>query len=95
MPSVMADHDVEGQVKLVLQVLMSEDWLEFWLELSYEIESFERLGILPHTADMDLWRLCQARGIVLITGNRNSLSIIPRICRNRPDCRKSGRVPFF
>ena len=71
MPSVMADHDVEGQVNLLLRVLMSDDWREFWLELGYQIESFASLGIATSTADIDLWRLCQERDIVLITGNRN------------------------
>jgi hypothetical protein len=71
MPSVMADHDVEGQVRILLRVLMSDEWREFWLELGYQIESFESLGIAVNTADDDLWRLCQECDIVLITGNRN------------------------
>jgi hypothetical protein len=29
----MADHDVEGQVTLLLHMLMSDDWIELWLEL--------------------------------------------------------------
>jgi hypothetical protein len=71
MPSVMADHDVEGQVRILLRILMSDDWLEFWLELGYQIVSFASLGIATNIADIDLWRLCQERDIVLITGNRN------------------------
>ena len=31
----------------------------------------ESLGIATNTPDVHLWRLCQERGIVLITGNRN------------------------
>jgi hypothetical protein len=71
MPSVMADHDVEGQVRILLRVLMSDQWREFWLELGYQVDSFESLGIAVNTADDELWRLCQERDIVLITGNRN------------------------
>ena len=71
MPSVMADHDVEGQVKVLLRVLMSDVWRDFWIDLGYQIESFESLGIATNTADAQLWHLCQERGIVLITGNRN------------------------
>lgn len=71
MPSVMADHDVEGQVRILLRILMSEAWLEFWLELGYQIASFASLGIATNIADIALWRLCQERDIVLITGNRN------------------------
>lgn len=71
MPSVMADHNVEGQVRVMLRVLMSDAWRDFWLELGYRVESFESLGLAVNTADVDLWRLCQDRDIVLITGNRN------------------------
>ena len=70
MPSVMADHDVEGQFKVLLRVLMSDVWRDFWIDLGYQIESFENLGIATNTADVQLWRLCQERDIVLITGNR-------------------------
>jgi hypothetical protein len=71
MLSVMADHDVEGQVKILLRVLMSDVWRDFWIDLGYQIESFESLGIATNTPDVHLWRLCQERDIVLITGNRN------------------------
>lgn len=75
MPSVMADHDVEGQVKILLRVLMSDVWRDFWIDLGYQIESFESLGIATNTPDVHLWRLCQERDIVLITGNRNKEGI--------------------
>ena len=67
----MADHDVEGHLRALLRVLMSEEWRDFWVELGYSIESFESLGIASNTPDRQLWRLCQDRDIVLITGNRN------------------------
>ena len=69
MPSLMADHDVEGQFNLLLRLLMSDDWRDFWLHLGYDIDSFERLEIATDIADVDLWRLCQERDIILITGN--------------------------
>jgi hypothetical protein len=67
----MADHDVEGHVRALLRVLMSDEWCDFWVDLGYQIESFESLGIASNTPDLHLWRLCQEREIVLITGNRN------------------------
>lgn len=67
----MADHDVEGHVRALLQVLMSDEWRDFWVDLGYQVASFESLGIASNTADLHLWRLCQEREIVLITGNRN------------------------
>jgi len=71
MPSLMADHDVEGQFNLLLRLLVSDDWRDFWLHLGYDIDSFESLEIATDIADVDLWRLCQERDIILITGNRN------------------------
>lgn len=71
MPSIMADHDVEGHLRALLRVLMSDEWRGFWEELGYPIETFESLGIASNTPDRRLWCLCQERGIVLITGNRN------------------------
>lgn len=51
--------------------MMSGQWSDLWNELNYEVESFMGLGIPDATPDMDLWRLCQEREIILITGNRN------------------------
>ena len=67
----MADHDVEGHLRALLRVLMSDEWRDFWDELGCQIESFESLGIASNTPDRRLWRLCQDRDIILITGNRN------------------------
>ncbi len=72
MPTIMADHDVEGHLEVLLQVWLSPDWAEFWAEASCDIESFERLGIRDNASDAEVWQLCQERGIVLITGNRNA-----------------------
>jgi hypothetical protein len=67
----MADHDVEGHVQLLLRLLMSDEWHPLWTEMGYTVVSFDSLGIPANTPDVELWQLCQARQIVLITGNRN------------------------
>jgi hypothetical protein len=36
------------------------------------VETFDRLGLCPASTDEEIWRLCQQRQIVLITGNRNA-----------------------
>lgn len=71
MPAIMADHDIEGQVRLLLRILTSGEWGDFWNELDYQVESFDSLGIPYNTLDVELWHICQAQQIVLITGNRN------------------------
>jgi hypothetical protein len=71
MPAIMADHDVEGHVHVLLRLLLSDEWYPMWTALGYTVVSFESLGLPTTTPDVELWQLCQARQIVLITGNRN------------------------
>jgi hypothetical protein len=68
----MADHDVEGQVQVLLRLLTAAEWFDVWQELAIRLESFAHLGIPVDCSDVELWRLCQAEQILLITGNRNS-----------------------
>lgn len=77
MPTIMADHDVEGQLDVLLTIWLSPSWSELWSDVSCDVERFERLGIADDALDSDVWRVCQQRGIVLITGNRNAQAWIP------------------
>ncbi|MDH3601557.1 MAG: hypothetical protein OEU26_18245 [Candidatus Tectomicrobia bacterium] len=71
MPAIMADHDIEGQMQVLLRLLNSPEWRELWSELAIQVESFMSLGLPTNTPDVELWQVCQAQEIVLITGNRN------------------------
>ena len=71
MLAIMADHDIEGQMQLVLRLLTSTEWHTLWTELAVRIESFASLGLPANTSDAALWQLCQMQQIILITGNRN------------------------
>jgi len=72
MPTILADHDVEGHLRILIRIWSSPDWSELWAQTNCAFESFERLGLEPDTPDSDVWRLCQQRQIILITGNRNA-----------------------
>ena len=72
MPRIMADHNVEGHLQVLLTIWSSSAWGDVWREIGCDLESFERLGIAPDTSDTDLWEVCQAHEIVLLTGNRNA-----------------------
>jgi hypothetical protein len=74
MPSIMPDHNVEGHFRMLVDIWTSADWFDIWEEASVRTLSFERLGIAEDIADDVLWRLCQERDIVLLTGNRNALT---------------------
>jgi hypothetical protein len=69
---ILADHDVEGQVQVLVRICMSAEWAEIWEGLNCRVESFELLGLSPDTDDSKIWQLCQEMGIVLVTGNRNA-----------------------
>lgn len=71
MPAIMADHDIEGQMHVLLRLLISVEWHTLWTELAVCVESFASLGVPTNTPDASLWQLCQTRQIILITGNRN------------------------
>ena len=90
MPAIMADHDIEGHLQVLLRMLTSEVWGAIWNELGFHIESFESLRLPYNTPDSELWHLCQARQIVLLTANRNKAgpdaleSVIQQF--NEPSC---------
>ena len=72
MPKIMADHNVEGHLQVLIGIWSSPDWDDLWTGLSCEIESFERLAVATDVADIELWEVCQQNEIVLVTGNRNA-----------------------
>ncbi len=71
MPAIMADHDCEGQMQVLLRLLTSAAWHALWTELAVRVESFASLVVPTNSSDTALWRLCQTQQILLITGNRN------------------------
>jgi hypothetical protein len=69
---ILADHNVEGHVQVLVRICLSPEWADVWAALECQVDTFEGLD-LPHgMIDTELWQLCQHRGIVLITGNRNA-----------------------
>ena len=71
MPGLLADNNVEGQVKLLLQICQTSRWRELWDSLNLVVETFEDLGLSRDASDLVLWQTCQVHELVLITANRN------------------------
>ena len=71
MPSLLADGNVEGHLQALVYVLESPSWQELWAGLDVEIITFDQLNLSKDVSDVVLWRSCQRRDVVLITGNRN------------------------
>jgi hypothetical protein len=68
---IMADHDVQGQVFMILQVCRSEEWQPLWSSLDATLHTFASLGLSEDCSDLTLWQACQDHEVILITGNRN------------------------
>jgi hypothetical protein len=86
---ILADVNIEGHVRRLLQLLQEEPRREFWTYLNLLTPVFADLGLLPTDSDLVVWRRCQLEQLVLITTNRNqtgpdSLEAVIRTL-NRPD----------
>jgi Domain of unknown function (DUF5615) len=71
MAGIIADHNIEGHLVVLLRIWTSNAWGSLWESLALEVESFEQLGLPYDVSDRELWQVCQQHNIVLITANRN------------------------
>ena len=71
MPSILADGNIEGHLKALVYVLESPAWQDLWAAVDVEVMTFDQLGLHKDVSDLILWRSCQDRDVILITGNRN------------------------
>ena len=90
MRKIMSDNDVSGHFRRLSEICQSGDWIDVWEMLGCEVCTFADVGLSPDATDAEVWRICQARDVVLITGNRNaegpdSLEITIR-SQNAPQC---------
>src|SRR5437868_8392269 len=89
MRGLLADVNCEGQVQALKAVFVSKAWHEVWQHLNITVEDFPSVGLSRRTPDVEIWQLCQARQLLLITRNRNAQgvnsleAVIQRL--NRPD----------
>lgn len=71
MRAIMADNDIQGHMEVLMRLLLSDAWREFWIALNLSVPTFADLSLDASVSDATLWHLCQKEQIVLITGNRN------------------------
>jgi len=71
MPGLMADNNVEGHLKDLVELLIRGTWGWLWDLLKIHIETFETLGLARNSPDLIVWQTCQRCGVILFTGNRN------------------------
>jgi hypothetical protein len=71
MPNLLADHDIEGHVRRLIDYFEGSGWNEIWRDLGWSVIYFADLKLDPKTPDRDVWTKCQSEGLILLTGNRN------------------------
>jgi hypothetical protein len=89
MKGILTDINVQGQVRILMAILLGESWRDFWALVNLPLRTFRDLGLSPDASDAAVWQLCRQEQLVLITGNRNaegpdSLEATLR-ARNTPD----------
>jgi len=72
MNGLLADADIRGHFEALISICRSADWGEFWADLGVPVFAFEDVGLPANASDIDVWEVCQHRGLVLVTGNRNA-----------------------
>ena len=71
MKGLTADANVEGQVEYLVQRMQAPAWAEFWMALGLVLHRFENVGLSESSTDLEVWNVCQAEQLILITDNRN------------------------
>jgi hypothetical protein len=69
---VLSDNDVRGEVSVLRRILESDDWIDMSSRVDLHFVQLEDVGLAPDSPDREIWTTCQARGMVLVTGNRTS-----------------------
>jgi hypothetical protein len=66
--TILVDHDIEGQALTLWGTLAAAGWLTL---LPMQLATFAQVGLPADSNDRTVWRTAQARGMVLLTQNRN------------------------
>lgn len=67
MIALLADHNLEGNTRLLFATLHALGWVEL---LDLCLITFAEVGLLHDSPDRVVWRRVQEAGALLITGNR-------------------------
>ncbi len=65
--TVLVDHNLEGHAQLIGGVLIAEGWFEL---MPIRMLTFLDVDLPTDSDDRTVWRLAQAQGMLLLTGNR-------------------------
>ena len=94
MKGLVADANIQGQVEYLVQRMQADAWVDFWQALGLVFHRFEDVGLPTSSTDLEVWNVCQAEQLILITDNRNldsENSLEATIRRNNTP----GSLPVF
>ncbi|MBI3796131.1 MAG: ACP S-malonyltransferase [Deltaproteobacteria bacterium] len=66
--TVLVDHNLKGQALVLWGTLAAEGWLGLF---PLRLVAFEEVGLPINSNDRAVWRFAQAKGMILLTGNRS------------------------
>ncbi len=66
--TVLIDHNIEWQAKLLWNTLRSEGWLELY---PLDMVMFEDVNLPVNSNDREVWQYSQTNRMILLTANRN------------------------
>jgi hypothetical protein len=67
---VVSDNDVRGAVSALRQILESDDWTDVSKSLEIQFVQLADVGLATDSPDREILIACQARDMILLTGNR-------------------------
>jgi predicted nuclease of predicted toxin-antitoxin system len=68
---MLADINAVGQVAFLVQQMQAPGWADFWKALALVQKHFADVGLAETSIDLEIWQICQAQQLILITDNRN------------------------
>ncbi len=71
MKGLVADANIQGQVEYLVQRMQADAWADFWQALGLVLYRFEDVGLSTSATDLEVWNVCQAEQLILVTDNRN------------------------
>ena len=71
MKGLIADANIRGHVEYLARRMQAETWADFWQALALVLRRFEDVGLSESSSDLEVWNVCQAEQLILITDNRN------------------------
>ena len=85
MTGLLADHNVVGHVRRLVDLLRASEFVEEWDGRGLTVETLDAVGLDRETIDREVWHVCQVRRLMLLTANRNadgpdSLDVVVRGC---------------